>query len=500
MVVNIKAQPAGVLAPTALSEHESWKHDLFRSSLSPGASELSLSDLKGVLSKLHLPDSRVSEVFARADSNGDGRISYEEFSSYVDRHELELRTAFAAIDTDGSGTISASEVQALLDRMQMACSPARRDEILKAIDTDGDGTISYPEYRSFFALLDPEDLLRSLDEKSSFGDLPVGMTADLFRMAGAPAPAILRSEQRLKELGTNAERRRQDNGTLEAARQVMLQLVPGGIAGAMAQTIVQPVETLKVRLQAESAGTAPPRYGSMLNALRLVTSEEGSLALWKGMVPSALRELSYSTLRFGLYKPIKTALGAGTPRDTPVWKMMAAGGAAGGIASFIANPTDLLKTRMQADAGLVPQSMAAHMSQIYQQSGVLGFWRGASATVARAVTLGAVKMASYDATKIVAEDRLGWNKGTLPNTLISCLVSSGFVVASSAPIDFLRTQMMAGKETGGMLSIATKAIRAHGPLVLWRGWVPQYMRILPYGTLQFIFMERIANALGASMT
>jgi hypothetical protein len=25
------------------------------------------------------------------------------------------------------------------------------------------------------------------------------------------------------------------------------------------------------------------------------------------------------------------------------------------------------------------------------------------------------------------------------------------------------------------------------------------MRILPYGTLQFIFMERIANALGASM-
>ena len=65
----------------------------------------------------------------------------------------------------------------------------------------------------------------------------------------------------------------------------------------------------------------------MANALRLVTAEEGVLALWKGMAPSALRELSYSTLRFGLYKPIKKALGAGTPRDTPLWKMMAAGGA-----------------------------------------------------------------------------------------------------------------------------------------------------------------------------
>ena len=88
----------------------------------------------------------------------------------------------------------------------------------------------------------------------------------------------------------------------------------------------------------------------------------------------------------------------------------------------------------------------------------------------------------------------------MPNTLSACLVSSGFVVFSSAPIDFLRTQMMAGTESGGMLSIASKAVRTHGPLVLWRGWVPQYMRILPYGTLQFIFMERIANALGASMT
>ena len=38
---------------------------------------------------------------------------------------------------------------------------------------------------------------------------------------------------------------------------------------------------------------------------------------------------------------------------------------------------------MQADAGVVPKSMFAHMGEIYRESGVLGFWRGASATVAR---------------------------------------------------------------------------------------------------------------------
>jgi len=35
------------------------------------------------------------------------------------------------------------------------------------------------------------------------------------------------------------------------------------------------------------------------------------------------------------------------PKDTPFWKKLAAGGAAGGLGSAIANPTDLLKARMQ---------------------------------------------------------------------------------------------------------------------------------------------------------
>lgn len=476
-----------VLDPASVAEHEEWKKSLFESHLAKGSSSLTLRDLRSVLQKLHIPESRAAEIFAKVDTDGNGQIDYVEFSSYVDRHETELREAFAAIDTDGSGTISKEEVQALLDRMHLHASPERRDEILKVLDADGDGTISYSEYRSFFALLDPEDLLRSLDDTSSFGDLPAAMMADIFKRRSS---VVVSS----KSVGAP----KADVAAQPASW--MQQLLPGGLAGALAQSIVQPVETLKVRLQAESAGSAPPRYKSMGNALKLVTQEEGVMALWKGMAPSALRELSYSTLRFGLYKPIKSALGAGTPRDTPIWKMMMAGGAAGGIASFIANPTDLLKTRMQADAGKMPRSMVAHIQDIAQTSGLAGFWRGASTTVVRAVTLGAVKMASYDQSKLVAEDSLGWRKGGMPNTLFACLVSSGFVVFSSAPIDFLRTQVMTGDGSASMGQIARQAIGAHGPMVLWRGWVPQYMRILPYGTLQFIFMERIANAIGSSMT
>ena len=55
------------------------------------------------------------------------------------------------------------------------------------------------------------------------------------------------------------------------------------------------------------------------------------------------------------------------------------------------------------------------MGDIYRSSGVLGFWRGATTTVVRAVMLGAVKMATYDKAKLLCEDQLGLKKGTTAN-------------------------------------------------------------------------------------
>ena len=61
------------------------------------------------------------------------------------------------------------------------------------------------------------------------------------------------------------------------------------VAGLTQHAALHPLDTLKVRLQAESAGAAPPRYGSMGNALRLVVAEEGVLALWNGFPAYYLR-------------------------------------------------------------------------------------------------------------------------------------------------------------------------------------------------------------------
>ena len=57
-----------------------------------------------------------------------------------------------------------------------------------------------------------------------------------------------------------------------------------------------------------------------------------------------MREASYSTLRLGLYEPIKRNLG----NEGAVWTKFVAGALSGMIGSALANPADLLKTRAQA--------------------------------------------------------------------------------------------------------------------------------------------------------
>ena len=65
--------------------------------------------------------------------------------------------------------------------------------------------------------------------------------------------------------------------------------------------------------------------------------------VYNGIEASCLREASYSTLRLGLYEPIKRVIGS--DEHGPMWKKFAAGALSGIVGSAIANPADLLKIR-----------------------------------------------------------------------------------------------------------------------------------------------------------
>ena len=91
------------------------------------------------------------------------------------------------------------------------------------------------------------------------------------------------------------------------------------------------------------------KYKTFMHGLYIITTEEGiKKGVGKGYFGSLIRELPYSTFRLGLYRPIKELLGETDPTKTPMWKRFLSGALAGGVASVISNPGDLLKTKAQS--------------------------------------------------------------------------------------------------------------------------------------------------------
>ncbi|ELV11893.1 Brain mitochondrial carrier protein 1 [Tupaia chinensis] len=120
---------------------------------------------------------------------------------------------------------------------------------------------------------------------------------------------------------------------------------------------------------------------------------------------------------------------------------MICGVVSGVIASTIANPTDVLKIRMQAQGSLFQGSMIGSFIDIYQQEGTRGLWRGVVPTAQRAAIVVGVELPVYDITKkhLILSGMMG-------DTILTHFVSSfpcGLAGAlASNPVDVVRTRMM----------------------------------------------------------
>lgn len=106
----------------------------------------------------------------------------------------------------------------------------------------------------------------------------------------------------------------------QAETRLALRLSVAGLSATGAQLVCQPIETVKIRLQLRDATDvrSPFRgYRSFPTGFGLLTRKEGFIALWKSMAPSALREMSYSSLGYGRFLPVKEALGTSPDGSTP---------------------------------------------------------------------------------------------------------------------------------------------------------------------------------------
>lgn len=117
----------------------------------------------------------------------------------------------------------------------------------------------------------------------------------------------------------------------------------GGLASAGAACFTHPLDLLKVTLQTQQEVKL-----SMFQLTGNIVRKQGVLAFYNGISASLLRQLTYSTTRFGIYEVGKQSMG----NDAGFFAKIMLAGSAGAAGGLIGTPADMVNVRMQNDVKL----------------------------------------------------------------------------------------------------------------------------------------------------
>jgi len=281
----------------------------------------------------------------------------------------------------------------------------------------------------------------------------------------------------------------------------------GGSASSMAACVTHPLDlgmsmtpqvlmrtreaencrTVKVRLQTR-AGDMPK---SMSGTFVHIVKHDGLRGLYSGLSASLLRQITYSTTRFGIYEELKSRFAPatdsrdGTKRKPPSFTLLVAMASTSGfIGGFAGNPADVLNVRMQHDASLPPSQRRnyAHavdgLVRMAREEGVVSWFRGVGPNAMRAAAMTASQLASYDVFKrtLIQKTPMEDNMGTH----FTASFLAGIVAATvTSPIDVVKTRIMTAQGTSGLFKLLGDIYAAEGLRWMFKGWVPSFLRLGP---------------------
>lgn len=267
--------------------------------------------------------------------------------------------------------------------------------------------------------------------------------------------------------------------TQQRTMSVAREMLAAGPGCAVANGLLNGLETTKVKLQLQDATRPVYRQSTMMGVMRQIVREEGLVRglLTPGLSASLMRSTVYGGWRVGLYPTIRDHLlrlsslsssSSSHSTTSVVGLRLASGMVTGAIGSLLTCPLDVLRTRMQADAGRVCSSTGVYRTGLRQGQRVRypnlfeafrhilrtdglvsGLYRGAAVTVARASLLNGAQLSSYDTLKLwwwrrrrqdhrqlEGEDDASQSRGEGPLLHVACALASGVLAQTVImPVD-----------------------------------------------------------------
>ncbi|XP_073404642.1 dicarboxylate carrier SLC25A8 [Dendrobates tinctorius] len=283
-----------------------------------------------------------------------------------------------------------------------------------------------------------------------------------------------------------------------------VKFVGAGTAACIADLFTFPLDTAKVRLQiqGETKGLVnmkSTQYKGVFGTISTMVKTEGPRSLYNGLVAGLQRQMSFASVRIGLYDSVKQFYTKGS-EHVGIGSRLLAGCTTGAMAVAIAQPTDVVKVRFQAQANVSGSrrykgTMEAYKT-IAKEEGVRGLWKGTGPNITRNALVNCTELVTYDLIK----DAL--LKSNLMSDTLPCHFTSAFgagfcttVIAS--PVDVVKTRYMnsAKGQYKGALNCALTMLRQEGPMAFYKGFMPSFLRLGSWNIVMFVTYEQLKRAM-----
>jgi dicarboxylate transporter 10 len=293
------------------------------------------------------------------------------------------------------------------------------------------------------------------------------------------------NETKIRE--NNAKFRREKRDLQILPMPILKDMASGALGMAVASIILNPLDVIKVRIQ--SSGV---EKSSMVSCARQSMSNGGGLfrgLILPGLTATAIRDILNGAFRIGMFKEIECFLFRDSDLVQGFERKLSTGLIVGATGAGLWSHTDLIKTRMQLQNPRAPayrSTVDAYRNVYRHEGGLRGLYRGVGPNMIRAGLITTAHVSSYDYSK----SYLGLHLGDSILTWTLCGFFSALVTTTvSAPIDLIRTRIMAQSEPSSIYQQAGNIIQSNGFRGLLRGWMASFTRFGPHFTISWPLIE-----------
>ncbi|KAI5601313.1 hypothetical protein BDE02_01G084400 [Populus trichocarpa] len=307
-------------------------------------------------------------------------------------------------------------------------------------------------------------------------------------------------------------------------------LVAGGVAGGVSRTAVAPLERLKILLQVQNPHSI--KYNGTIQGLKYIWRTEGLRGMFKGNGTNCARIVPNSAVKFFSYEEASKRIlwfyrqqtGNDDAQLTPLLRL-GAGACAGIIAMSATYPMDMVRGRLTVQTDKSPhqyRGIAHALSTVLKEEGPRALYKGWLPSVIGVIPYVGLNFSVYESLKdwllktnpfgLVEDNELG------VTTRLACGAAAGTVGQTVAyPLDVIRRRMQmvgwkdaasvvtgdgrskAPREYSGMVDAFRKTVRHEGFGALYKGLVPNSVKVVPSIAIAFVTYEMVKDVLGVEM-